>query len=82
MCWGGEVELYMIHTRLNSLFYSSPALELYCQLEDQMEKRQYYEALKTLEQLEHTMLPQISGSVFGHSVTPPFVSFRHVSVTL
>ena len=28
-----------------------------------MEKRQYYEALKTLEQLEHTMLPQISGSV-------------------
>ena len=37
------------------------ALEMFCQLEKQMEVRQYYEALKTLEQLEHTLLPQISG---------------------
>ena len=39
------------------------ALQMFCQLEDQMEKRQYYEALKTLEQLEHSLLPQISGYV-------------------
>ena len=74
MCWA-EVRItvpdsYKIE---QSVLPLTPALELYCQLEDQMEKRQYYEALKTLEQLEHTMLPQISGSVFGHFVTLPFV---------
>ena len=36
-------------------------LQQYCQLKDQMEGKQFYSALKTLEQLEHTSLPQVKG---------------------
>lgn len=30
-----------------------------------MDKRQYYSALKTLEQLEHTFLPPVKGYIFS-----------------
>lgn len=36
-------------------------LQQYCKLKDQMEAREFYSALKTLEQLEHTYLPQVKG---------------------
>ena len=61
-----KISIYLsiyLSVYLSIYLLSLSALELYCQLEGQMERRQYYEALKTLEQLEHTMLPQISGSV-------------------
>lgn len=40
-------------------------LEQYCKLKDQMEEKQYYSALKTLEQLEHTYLPRIKNYFFS-----------------
>lgn len=36
-----------------------PVLEMYCKLNDQIESKRYYPALKTLEQLEHTYLPRV-----------------------
>lgn len=40
-------------------------LQQYCKLNEQMEKKQYYSALKTLEQLEHTFLPPVKGYIFS-----------------
>lgn len=40
-------------------------LQQYCKLNEQMEQRQYYSALKTLEQLEHTLLPPVRGYIFS-----------------
>ena len=40
-------------------------LEQYCKLNEQMDQRQYYSALKTLEQLEHTLLPPVKGYIFS-----------------
>ncbi|XP_072027569.1 exocyst complex component 6B-like isoform X2 [Amphiura filiformis] len=36
-----------------------PVLEMYCKLNEQMDNKRYYPALKTLEQLEHTYLPRV-----------------------
>ncbi len=36
-----------------------PVLQMYCKLNEQMEAKRYYTALKTLEQLEHTQLPRV-----------------------
>lgn len=46
---------------IEALSLCTPVLELFCKLLEQMDSKQYYSALKTLEQLEHTHLPQISG---------------------
>ena len=40
-------------------------LQQYCKLSEQMEQKQYYSALKTLEQLEHTFLPPVRGYIFS-----------------
>ena len=40
-------------------------LQQFCKLNEQMDKRQYYSALKTLEQLEHTLLPPVKGYIFS-----------------
>ncbi|XP_071792572.1 exocyst complex component 6B-like isoform X2 [Asterias amurensis] len=37
-----------------------PVLQMYCKLNEQMEAKRYYTALKTLEQLEHTQLPRVT----------------------
>ena len=42
-------------------FVCSSVLQQYCKLNEQMEEKQYYSALKTLEQLEHTFLPRVRG---------------------
>lgn len=42
-----------------------PVLQQYCKLNEQMDQRQYYSALKTLEQLEHTLLPPVKGYIFS-----------------
>ncbi|XP_071827649.1 exocyst complex component 6-like isoform X2 [Apostichopus japonicus] len=36
-----------------------PVLQVYCKLNDQINSKRYYPALKTLEQLEHTYLPRV-----------------------
>ncbi|KAG9461354.1 hypothetical protein GDO78_017151, partial [Eleutherodactylus coqui] len=37
-----------------------PVLEMYSKLREQMKAKRHYPALKTLEQMEHTYLPQVS----------------------
>lgn len=60
---------------IEALSLCTPVLELFCKLEEQMDSKQYYSALKTLEQLEHTHLPRISGFSFTDMMwnkTPEF----------
>lgn len=47
------------------VFFLLLVLRQYCKLNEQMEERQYYSALKTLEQLEHTLLPPVKGYIFS-----------------
>ena len=49
-------------------------LQQYCQLKEQMESKQFYSALKTLEQLEHTSLPQVEGYCCSSFQTLGFTS--------
>jgi hypothetical protein len=42
-----------------------PVLELYAKLQDQLENKRYYPALKSLEQLEHTQLPRVASYGFA-----------------
>lgn len=51
----------VIGFRSHSSILWSPVLELYGKLQDQMAAKQYYHALKILEQLEHTFLPRVRG---------------------
>jgi hypothetical protein len=56
---------YNILSTVEALGLCVPVLQQYCQLKDQMEGKQFYSALKTLEQLEHTSLPQVKGYTFS-----------------
>ncbi|KAL5471414.1 hypothetical protein EMCRGX_G029530 [Ephydatia muelleri] len=49
---------------IEALGLCMPVLELYGKLLEQMAAKQYYHALKTLEQLEHTFLPRVKGYTF------------------
>lgn len=42
-----------------------PVLEMYAKLQEQLDEKRYYPALKSLEQLEHTYLPRISSFRFA-----------------
>ncbi|XP_072177951.1 exocyst complex component 6B-like [Diadema setosum] len=59
-------ELQMTRSKLRNIMATIdhlqtclPVLEMYCKLNDQIESKRYYPALKTLEQLEHTYLPRV-----------------------
>ena len=52
-------------TAMMSIFFFLPVLQQYCKLNEQMDRREYYSALKTLEQLEHTLLPPVKGYIFS-----------------
>ena len=54
--------IWVSHVRTAVLPFSL-VLQQYCKLNEQMDERQYYSALKTLEQLEHTFLPRVRGYV-------------------
>ena len=60
-----QVQKNIIDT-IETLNLCIPVLQHYCKLNEQMEQRQYYSALKTLEQLEHTFLPRVRGYVAIH----------------
>ncbi|OCT99074.1 hypothetical protein XELAEV_18004866mg [Xenopus laevis] len=49
-----------IATTVDKLNMCLPVLEMYSKLQVQMKSKRHYPALKTLEQLEHTFLPQVS----------------------
>ena len=62
VCYGYYGSLcYGYYDSLCYGYYGSPVLELYGKLLEQMSSKQYYHALKTLEQLEHTFLPRVKG---------------------
>ena len=66
-----QVQKNIIDT-IETLNLCIPVLQHYCKLNEQMEQRQYYSALKTLEQLEHTFLPRVRGYVATASF-PPYI---------
>ena len=41
-----------------------------------MEEKQYYSALKTLEQLEHTLLPPVKGYIFSDLLSQQIPQLR------
>ncbi|XP_068840292.1 exocyst complex component 6B isoform X3 [Capricornis sumatraensis] len=49
-----------ISATVDKLMLCLPVLEMYSKLRDQMKSKRHYPALKTLEHLEHTYLPQVS----------------------
>ena len=57
-------KLFIIAT-IASFLFGYAVLQQYCKLKEQMEKKHYYSALKTLEQLEHTFLPPVRGYIFS-----------------
>uniref|UniRef100_A0A8D0G8F3 Exocyst complex component n=1 Tax=Sphenodon punctatus TaxID=8508 RepID=A0A8D0G8F3_SPHPU len=49
-----------ISATVDKLMLCLPVLEMYSKLREQMKSKRHYPALKTLEHLEHTYLPQVS----------------------
>uniref|UniRef100_A0A3Q1MM70 Exocyst complex component n=2 Tax=Bos TaxID=9903 RepID=A0A3Q1MM70_BOVIN len=49
-----------ISATVDKLMLCLPVLEMYSKLREQMKTKRHYPALKTLEHLEHTYLPQVS----------------------
>lgn len=52
-------------------------LQEYCKLNDQMEDKEYYAALKTLELLEHTYLPRVRGYIFSELLSTEIPKIRN-----
>eukprot|EP00079_Xenopus_tropicalis_P016647 XP_004915790.1 PREDICTED: exocyst complex component 6B isoform X4 [Xenopus tropicalis] len=55
-----RVQQRNIAATVDKLNMCLPVLEMYSKLQVQMKSKRHYPALKTLEQLEHTYLPQVS----------------------
>ncbi|XP_046851325.1 exocyst complex component 6B-like [Xenia sp. Carnegie-2017] len=53
-----------------------PVLEMYAKLQEQLDRKRYYPALKSLEQLEHTYLPRISSFRFATIMSSRIPIFR------
>ncbi|KAM3937193.1 exocyst complex component 6B isoform 2-T2 [Leptodactylus fuscus] len=53
-----------------------PVLEMYSKLEEQMKAKRHYPALKTIEQMEHTYLPQVSHYRFCHTMVENIPKLR------
>lgn len=51
-------------------------LELYSKLQDLMAEKQFYSALKTLEQLEHIYLPRVRGYIFSETLAKEIPNMR------
>ncbi len=51
-------------------------LEMYSKLQDLMQEKQFYSALKTLEQLEHIHLPRVRGYIFSEALAKEIPNVR------
>lgn len=58
------------------LSYFTLVLELYSKLQDLMVEKQFYSALKTLEQLEHIYLPRVRGYIFSEALAKEIPNMR------
>lgn len=54
-----------------------PVLQVYCKLNDQINSKRYYPALKTLEQLEHTYLPRVRRYRFCEKIAQNIPKIRN-----
>jgi len=70
-----QVQKNIIGT-IETLNLCIPVLQQYCKLNEQMDQRQYYSALKTLEQLEHTFLPRVRGYIFSELLSQEIPKLR------
>lgn len=66
-----------ILSTMEALGLCIPVLQQYCKLKEQMEAREFYSALKTLEQLEHTYLPQVKGYTFSDLLNKEIPKLRN-----
>ncbi|XP_043232074.1 exocyst complex component 6B-like [Amphibalanus amphitrite] len=57
-----------IHEGIEALKACLPVLETHARLKKQMAEKRFYPALKTLETLESTMLPKVSGHKFAQVI--------------
>ena len=74
---GRNVQLNIMRT-IENITMCIPALEMYCRLLDQIEKKQHYGALKTLEHLEHVTLPKVSHFIFCSLMTERIPEIRQL----
>ena len=49
---------------------------MYSKLQDLMKEKQFYSALKTLEQLEHIYLPRVRGYIFSEALAKEIPNMR------
>ena len=49
---------------------------MYSKLQDLMEEKHFYSALKTLEQLEHIYLPRVRGYIFSEELAKEIPNMR------
>ena len=61
---------------LISILYAHVVLEMYSKLQDLMTEKQFYSALKTLEQLEHIHLPRVRGYIFSEALAKEIPNVR------
>ena len=64
------------HTHTHTHTHTLTVLQEYCKLNEQMERREYYSALKTLELLEHTYLPRVRGYIFSELLSTEIPKIR------
>uniref|UniRef100_A0A915JCW0 Exocyst complex component 6 n=1 Tax=Romanomermis culicivorax TaxID=13658 RepID=A0A915JCW0_ROMCU len=65
-----------IAAAIDSVSLCLPVLEKYTKLQEQIEQKKYYPALKTLEQLEHTYLPRVERYRFAKNVSQNVQIYR------
>ncbi|XP_014744991.1 PREDICTED: exocyst complex component 6B-like isoform X2 [Sturnus vulgaris] len=66
-----------ISATVDKLTLCLPVLEMYSKLREQMKSKRHYPALKTLEHLEHTFLPQVSHYRFCQVMLATIPRLRH-----
>ncbi|XP_064382497.1 exocyst complex component 6B-like isoform X2 [Halichondria panicea] len=70
-----QIHVNLVAT-MDTLNRCTPVLQEYCKLNDQMEHKEYYSALKTLELLEHTYLPRVRGYIFSELLSTEIPKIR------
>ncbi|XP_056612461.1 exocyst complex component 6B [Triplophysa dalaica] len=74
-----------IATTIDKLAHCLPVLEMYSKLQEQMRSKRYYPALRTLEQLEESYLPQAGSyrfcSIMAENISRLRTHIRDVSMS-
>ncbi|XP_028391174.1 exocyst complex component 6B-like [Dendronephthya gigantea] len=65
-----------IASAIETITLCLPVLEMYAKLQEQLDGKRYYPALKSLEQLEHTYLPRIKSFRFAEIMSSRIPVYR------